>query len=377
MLVRRTLATLLGALMLLAGLTATSKASAEELSVGTLAPKQSPWGKVFSAWSKAVDKKTKGKLKLKWYWNGSQGGEEAMIDKMRAGQLDAGAVTSTGLSKIDKNFSAMQMPGLCTNWGCVDKVRNGVMSELQGMANKQGFYLLGKGDVGLARTFSKGKAIKTVGDLKGMKVWGSASDPMSSTLGSVLGYTPVKKTVPSLLPAITSGQVNVATVPSLAATQLQWASHFDHVSKTPAAGVIGGLVVRKAKLDGLPGDVKDVFKTTGDKAGQMLTKRIRKEDEKAYKKLVSKQDDRREARRERSRFFRWRSFFKKIRKEAGVRASSRPRSWVQEARGARGPLSQLRRGSAQPRPAVSSEAAGLAHVCPLVPTWGGVDEVAR
>ena len=183
MLVRRTLATLLGALMLLAGLTTASQASAEELSVGTLAPKQSPWGKVFSAWSKAVDKKTSGKLKLKWYWNGSQGGEEAMIDKMRAGQLDAGAVTSTGLAKIDKNFSAMQMPGLCTDWGCVDKVRNGVMSELQSMANKQGFYLLGKGDVGLARTFSKGKAIKTPGDLKGMKVWGSASDPMSSTLG--------------------------------------------------------------------------------------------------------------------------------------------------------------------------------------------------
>lgn len=287
MLVRRTLATLLGALMLLAGLTTTGQASAEELSVGTLAPKQSPWGKVFSAWSKAVDKKTSGKLKLKWYWNGSQGGEEAMIDKMRAGQLDAGAVTSTGLSKIDKNFSAMQMPGLCTDWGCVDKVRNGVIGELQSMANKQGFYLLGKGDVGLARTFSKGKAIKTPGDLKGMKVWGSAGDPMSSTLGSVLGYTPVKKDVPALLPAITAGQVNVATVPALAATQLQWASHFDHVSSTPAAGVIGGLVVRKAKLDGLPGDVKDVFKSTGDKAGQMLTERIRKEDEKAYK-LVSK-----------------------------------------------------------------------------------------
>lgn len=287
MLVRRTLATVLGALMLLAGLTTAGQASAEELSVGTLAPKKSPWGKVFSAWSKAVDKKTDGKLKLKWYWNGSQGGEEAMIDKMRAGQLDAGAVTSTGLSKIDKDFSALQMPGLCTNWSCVDRVRNGVLNELQSKANKQGFYLLGKGDVGLARTFSKGIAIKTPADLKTAKVWGSASDPMSSTLGSVLGYTPVKKTVPSLLPAITSGQVNVATVPSLAATQLQWASHFDHVSGTPAAGVIGGLVVRKAKLDGLPGDVKDVFTSTGDKAGKMLTKRIRSEDEKAYK-LVSK-----------------------------------------------------------------------------------------
>ncbi|MEZ4441100.1 MAG: TRAP transporter substrate-binding protein DctP [Polyangiaceae bacterium] len=286
MLVRTTLATVLGATLLLAGITTTAEASAEEVTLGTLAPKNSPWGKVFSAWAKAVNKKTDGKLDLKFYWNGSQGDEKAMIDKMRAGQLDGGAVTSVGLAKIHKDFLGLQMPGLCTNWKCVDKVRNGVASDLQGKAEGAGFYLLGWGDVGLARTFSKGKAIKSPDDLKGMKVYGSESDPAAKVIGSVIGYTPVLKGVPALLPALSSGQVNVATVPALAATQLQWSSHFDHVTDDAAAGVIGGLVVRKKTIDGLPGDVKDTLKSTGKKAGEMLTDRIREEDAKAFK-LVS------------------------------------------------------------------------------------------
>jgi TRAP-type transport system periplasmic protein len=330
MLVRRTFATLLGALILLAGLTAPSQASAEELSIGTLAPKKSPWGKVFSAWSKAVKKKTDGKLKLKWYWNGSQGGEEAMVAKMRAGQLDGAAMTSTGLSKIDKKFSALQMPGLCADWGCVDRVRDGVYGELQSMANAQGFYLLGKGDVGLARTFSKGKAVKSPSDLRAMKVWGSASDPMSSTIGSVLGYTPVKKTVPSLLPAITSGQVNAATAPALAATQLQWASHFTHVAAKPAAGVIGGLVISKKKLDGLPGDVRDILKKSGKKAGKMLTKRIRKEDEKAFKLVSGKMTVVTLGAAEEAKF---KSMFKKVRRQLGQ--GTFPSSWVSKLEGLR------------------------------------------
>ncbi len=288
MLVRRTLASLLGALFVLAGLAVANTAGAEELGVGTLAPKASPWGKVFTVWGKALEKKTDGKLTLRWYFNGAAGDEAAMIDKMKTGQLDGAAVTSVGLSKVNKNFLALQSPGLCTTWACVDRVRDGVMAELQKGAEGAGFFVMGKGDVGLARTFSKGKAIRSPSDLKAMKVYQWDADPVAPTTARVLGFTGVPSSVPSLLPALTSGRINTATVPSLAATQLQWANHFDHVTDSVAAGVVGGLMFSKKKVDALPGDLKEELVKTGKKAGDMLTERIRKEDAAAYELVAKK-----------------------------------------------------------------------------------------
>jgi TRAP-type C4-dicarboxylate transport system substrate-binding protein len=315
MYVRRTLATILGALFAIAGVTATSDASAKnEITIGTLAPKKSPWGKVFNAWAKAIKKKSNGELKLRWYYNGAQGDEGAMIDKMKSGQLDGAAVTSVGLNKINRNFLALQLPGLCRTWKCVDRVRDGVGMQLYKDSLEKGFVLLGKGDVGLARTFSKGKPIRTPSDLKAMKVYQWDQDPVAPTIASIIGYTGVKSSVPALLPALSSGRINVATVPPLAATQLQWANHFDHVSDGVAAGVIGGLIVAKSAVDGLPADSKKLLINTGEKAGIMLTKRIRKEDAKAYKLVQKRMTVVKLSAGEEAA---WKEVFRKIRKQLG------------------------------------------------------------
>ncbi len=315
MLLRKSLATLLGALMVLAGLTTAGNASAgEEITLGSLAPKKSPWGKVFSAWAKAVKKKSDGALRLTWYFNSQQGDEKAMVAKIRAGQLDGAAVTSVGLSAIHKNVLALQMPGLCTTWECLDKVRTAMLPEFASGMEQEGFVFVGVGDVGLARTMSKGKAIKAPKDLKNMKVYAWQDDIIAPTLTSEIGYTPVLSSVPGLLPALSSGRINVITVPCLAATQLQWWSHLDHIN-TQVAGVgIGGLVISKKRFDGLPADLREMFASTGKKAGEMLTKRIRKEDAKAYQMISSRMTVVKLNPAQRAR---WKSVFKKVRRTLG------------------------------------------------------------
>ncbi len=312
---RNLLATTLGALTMLAGVTLSDAANAgDEVTIGTLAPKKSEWGKVFNVWAKAVKKKSDGNLTIKWYYNAQQGDEKAMIAKIRSGQLDAAAVTGVGLGAVHKPFLALQMPGLCTDWGCLDKVRNGVIAELKAGAKKNGFIFLGAGDVGRAHTYAKGKAIRTPSDLKTMKVYQWIDDPMGPTIASEIGYTGTKTTVPGLLPKLSAGQINVATVPALACEQLQWASHFDHVTKQAAAVAIGGLVMSKAKLDSLPADSRALMIRTGKKAGDMLTKRIRKHDAKAYRRTAGRMTvvDLSPA-----EWATWRSVFKKVRRRLG------------------------------------------------------------
>jgi TRAP-type C4-dicarboxylate transport system substrate-binding protein len=305
---------MLAASTLLAGVAFTDDASAEEVTLGTLAPKKSPWGKVFDAWAKAVDKKTSGKLQLKWYFNGQQGDEKAMVAKIRTNQLDGAAVTSVGLSSIHKDVLAMQMPGLFNNWDSLDTARDKMMPEFQEGMKKNGFVLLGSGDVGLARTMSKGRAIKSPDDLKAMKVYAWQDDLIAPKIASEIGYTPVLSSVPGLLPALSAGRINVITGPALAATQLQWWSHLDHVNENVAGVGIGGLVMSSKRLEALPGDLREVMTNTGQKAGKMLTKRIRSEDEKAYAQVSKRMTVVKLSKAEQGK---WDAIFKKVRQRLG------------------------------------------------------------
>src|SRR5438045_1474699 len=106
-------------------LTASAGAAAAEhtLRIATIAPKASSWGKVYGAWQKAVEKKTEGKLELQVYYNGVQGNEDAMVSKIKTGQLDGAAITAVGLSLIYKSVLVLQLPGVLTTWEQLDKVR--------------------------------------------------------------------------------------------------------------------------------------------------------------------------------------------------------------------------------------------------------------
>jgi TRAP-type C4-dicarboxylate transport system substrate-binding protein len=93
-----------------------SAASAEQpptvkIRIATLAPKKSPWGKVFTAWAKAVDDKTSGAIEVQWLWNGTTGPESSMVAKVKSGQIAGAAITAPGLASIHAPIIALQMPG--------------------------------------------------------------------------------------------------------------------------------------------------------------------------------------------------------------------------------------------------------------------------
>ena len=289
--VRRKLATLFGAVVALCGITAATEAAAadHEISIGTLAPKHSPWGKVFRVWKQAVDQKSDGKLELKFFFNGQQGDEAAMVGKIRNGQLDGAAITSVGLSKIYKPMLALQMPGLFDTWEKLDVARDALKDTFEAGAASEGFMVAGYGDVGLAHTMSKGKAIRVPSDLVGMKPYRWRDDDIAPAIfAEIGGVSSVALGVPELLPALDQGRVDMITVPALAAEQLQWGSRLDTINESVVAVGIGALVFSKASVEALPRDLREILVSTGRKAGKMLTERIRAEDAAAFDRLKAR-----------------------------------------------------------------------------------------
>jgi TRAP-type C4-dicarboxylate transport system substrate-binding protein len=267
-----------------------SFADETEIKVGTLAPKSSPWGKVFQIWQDSVSDQSNGNLKITFFWNGSQGDEGAMVEKMKTGnQLDAVACTAVGLSKIWRPILALQAPGLFRSWGALDKARDGMKADIDKNFLSAGFVNLGNGDIGLAHLMSKGFAIHTPDDLKGKSPYMWSDDVVAPVLFRTIGgVTPKPLSVPAVLPALNAGAVDVVNAPALAATQLQWASKLDNMVEDVSGAGIGALVMKKTSLDALPADQQKLILDTGAVAAKGLTDRIRKADANAFENLKKK-----------------------------------------------------------------------------------------
>lgn len=310
----RRLVVLMAVFAITFGVTRTARAEAQEVKLATIAPADSAWGKVFKAWSKAVEEESNGALKLTWYFNGTQGDEIAAVGKMRSKQIDGGAFTATGLSQIYPHIIALQMPGLFPNWAKLDSVREKTKGKFESAFNAQGFVILGTGDVGIAHLMSRGKPVRMPDDLKSMHPFYLSGDAIGQKFLETVGVpSPKALSVPAILPALSSrseGSVDVINTPAIAAEQLQWAAHVDHINTMPSGIGIGALVMNKERYDGLPADAKAVMERTGKNTGKLLTERIRGIDEKAFERLkgsktvVELKDNEKAA---------WNEVFKKVR----------------------------------------------------------------
>ncbi|HEX7604976.1 MAG TPA: TRAP transporter substrate-binding protein DctP, partial [Polyangiaceae bacterium] len=246
-------------------------------------------GQVFKVWKTAVDTKSGGSLQLQFFWNAQQGDESAMVGKIRTGQLDGAAITANGLGQIYKQVLVLQLPGLFHDWAKLDHARDQMKATFDTEFDKQGFKILGWGDVGRAHVMSKGFAVKTPGDMKHKNTYYIAGDPVGPVMYSVIGdVTPKQVGVPEILPGLTNGTINVVVAPPLAAEQLQWAARLDNINTGVGGFGIGAVVFSSAKLKSLPADAQAILIDTGKLAGAALTVRIRNEDDLAYTRLIGR-----------------------------------------------------------------------------------------
>jgi TRAP-type C4-dicarboxylate transport system substrate-binding protein len=267
----------------------TAGAAEHTLRLATIAPKASSWGKVYGAWQKAIEKKTDGKLELQIYFNGVQGNEDAMVSKIKTGQLDGAAITAVGLSLLYKSVLVLQLPGVLTTWEQLDKVRAQLQPTLDAGIKAAGFNIVGWGDVGLVRQFTKGFEIHRPDDVKNKRpaVW--RNEPTGPAIYATIGnVVPVPVDAMEMLPQLRSGSVNIIAAPALAAEQLQWTPYLDHVNDNVIVCAVGGLIFKAGVLENLPADLKATWDDLQKRASESQQGRIRKLDDEAYGRIIQK-----------------------------------------------------------------------------------------
>ncbi|MBX3250016.1 MAG: TRAP transporter substrate-binding protein DctP [Myxococcales bacterium] len=280
---RRTLlALLLGAMTLVGPRTAepVTAQQAREIRIATVAPDGSPWMRVFRAWDQELRQRTNGQLGLRFYAGGSQGQESDYIDKMRAGQLDGAAVTSTGLGEIVRPVLVLSAPGIFEDYDQIDRVRRRLAGRFEQQFRDNGYELLGWGDVGKARIFSTHR-IERPSDLRARRPWAPRGDAVFSEFLTVAGANPRFLGIPEVYPALQTGQIDTVPGSALAAVSLQWYTKLNFYSEQNSGVLIGATIVKKDVVDGLSAEHQAALRETSTRAHQLLNRAIRREDDRS------------------------------------------------------------------------------------------------
>ena len=250
--------------------------------VATLAPDGSPWMRVFRALDGELDERTGGQLRLRIYGGGSQGQEGDYIAKMRSGQLDAAALTSTGLSTVVRPVLVLGLPGIVDDYETLDRVRRRMGPRFERLFEREGFVLLGWGDVGKGRLFSK-RRIERPTDLRAARPWAPTSDVVFSEFLSVVGAQPRRLGVTEVYPALQTGMVDTVPGSALAAVALQWHSHLRYYSRDHSGILVGASVMRKEKWDSLSEEHRQTIREVSRRAHRVAKRMIRRADDAALR----------------------------------------------------------------------------------------------
>lgn len=258
-----------------------------EIRIATLAPAGSSWMRVFNAWNLTILKQTNKTLKLRFYAGGSQGDERDFVRKMRAGQVDGAALTTTGLGQLVRQVLVLSVPGVFSEYDELDRVREALSERFESMFDQEGYTLLGWGDVGKTRLFSM-ERIERPDDIKRLRPWAWKDDLIFTEFLKVIGANPVRLGVPEVYPALQTRMVDTLPASALAAVALQWFTRLKYVSAQNSGMIVGATIMKKEKFEALSDEHRAVLMDTARRAHAALNKSIRRDDDQAYASVLKR-----------------------------------------------------------------------------------------
>jgi TRAP-type C4-dicarboxylate transport system substrate-binding protein len=215
------------------------------IKLATLAPEGNSWVKMLNALNAEVMKKTDNVVRLKIYAGGVLGDENDMLRKMKIGQIQAAALTSTSLSEIFKEINVLQIPFLFQNYDEVDFILNKMDTYLKKGFEDNGYILLGFSEVGFVYLMSSTIAISGVSDIKKGKVWIQEESRMAKAVFDAAKVTAIPLSIPDVLVGLQTGLVDVVYIPPTGAISLQWFTKVKYLTNVPLAYIAGAIVISK------------------------------------------------------------------------------------------------------------------------------------
>jgi len=261
-----------------------SHAKTLRIKLATLAPEGTSWVNSLREMSKEMYDKTNGKVKLKIYPGGVMGDENVVLQKIRAGQLHAAALTGIGLGQIEKAERILEMPFLFSNYDEIDYVTAKITPKIESMFKKKGYIILGWTETGLVNFYSK-KPITSLETLQKAKMWSWSSDPLAKVMFDAFKINAVPLELTDVPMSLDTGIINACYATPMAALALQWAPRINYITKQNLAYSTGAIVITQKIFNKIPSEYRKTIMEITRKYSKQITKATRDENAKALKEF--------------------------------------------------------------------------------------------
>jgi len=217
---------------------------------------------------RVLEEETNGRIKVEIYGGGQLGDEKETIEQVKFGALDMTRISISPLTEFYKPLSVLILPYLYESTDHMFNVLDGeIGAELGEGLKAEGFVPLAWYDAGSRSFYNSIKEIKTMSDLKGMKIRVQESEMMMG-LVSAVGGSPTPMAFGEVYSALQTGVIDGAenNFPSFKDTSHYEVAKFytlDEHTKVPEVLIMSTITYDK---------LSDEDKAAVAKAGQAAAK---------------------------------------------------------------------------------------------------------
>jgi len=221
------------------------------IKIATLAPSGSPYHEIMKEMAAGWREKSDGRVELKIYPGGVAGGEVDILRKIRIGQIHAGALSISGLSRALPEISVLGTPMIYKTREDLLQVQNALAPKIENRLQDKGFVVLCWGIAGWVRFFVP-EAQPSIDGLKKARMHVFAGDDQILELWKKLGVNAIPLSGTDVLTGLQSGMVNAFFTTPVMAYASQWFAFTPYMIEMPWAPMIGAIIVSKRAWDSVP-----------------------------------------------------------------------------------------------------------------------------
>jgi len=258
------------------------------IKLATAAPKDSIWHEQLKNIDQRWKNATGGEVSLRIY-AGTLGDEDDILRRIRVGQLDAGTITTAGLSSIHKATQAMHIPLAFNSNEEMEYVRNGIAKELEPLLASKGFKVLSWGEVGWMHFFTR-EPVVTPDDLRKQKlfIWSNGDSADGEKLWQNLGFNTVALSSIDIMQALQTRMIDAYNTPPLVALASQWFPFTPYMTDLKWAPLTGATIITDKAWKKIPAQFRPELERIVFEEGLSLQLDVRRQEQQAMDAMIKR-----------------------------------------------------------------------------------------